>query len=162
MRWVGRALVRAEEQAANPGLCPAGISPGMLGATAPLLFSGNHRVLLTGATVQLHFGTGEVLAAAKHLGHLAGVTVLPPRKTIGYTHLLLDQHEVLCANGVWVESLLDAPGTRDALPTALRRQVERLTGPGAMQAARLCLSGAEAAVLTARQSKANRAGSLAA
>lgn len=60
LRWAGGRAVMARGAAA-----PVRFAPGVLGNDRPLLVSPQHRMLLSGWRVELMFGAGEVLAAAR-------------------------------------------------------------------------------------------------
>ena len=103
IRWIG-----SRKLAVLPGqdLRPVLIRAGALGENIPLrdlIVSPNHRILVSGAYASVFFGETEVLAAAKYLTHLPGIS-RPARRTITYWHILFDQHEVVLANGGWSES----------------------------------------------------------
>ncbi|UWQ90032.1 Hint domain-containing protein [Rhodobacteraceae bacterium M382] len=111
LRWVGSRRVQAKGKFA-----PIEISTAILqDASAPLLVSPQHRILWTGARAQLLFGDREVLVAAKHLLGHDGVQKRES-SAVTYLHLMLDQHEVIYANGAATESFF--PG--DSALTALR------------------------------------------
>jgi hypothetical protein len=98
LRWVGARTVPA----AGP-LAPVAIPAGMYGATAPLLVSPQHRMLLTGWQAELLTGTDEVLVAALHLVDGDRV-VRRPGGMVTYIHILFDRHHLVRANGAWSES----------------------------------------------------------
>lgn len=56
------------------------------------------------------FGDKEVLVPARKLLGLPGGTQ-ETASSIEYFHILLDRHEVVCANGAWSETLLTGPDT---------------------------------------------------
>ncbi|MDJ0629365.1 MAG: Hint domain-containing protein [Rhodobacter sp.] len=142
LRWVGRFHVTAQQMAGNPDLRPVELGVGALGSNAPthpLLLSPLHRVLLTGADVQLHFGAAEVLAVAKHLA-------VPAPRGLGlggftYTHLLFDAHQIVRANGLWCESLF-AGGRADRVARTSAARPPAVIRHGGR--ARPCLAGWEA------------------
>jgi hypothetical protein len=100
LRWIGRAKVRGVG-----ALAPVRFATGALGNVRPLYLSPQHRVLQRGWRADLHFGSPEVLAAALHLVNGHDATRAPCRDVV-YFHLLFDRHEILCAEGAAVESLL--------------------------------------------------------
>lgn len=84
---------------------PVKFAAGSLGARKPrrdLYLSQQHCVLLR------HEGC-ERLARAKHLIGRPGITLSPPQAALRYYHLLFDQHELIRADGLWVESLYLGP-----------------------------------------------------
>ncbi|MGB3277870.1 MAG: Hint domain-containing protein, partial [Pseudorhodobacter sp.] len=99
IRWLGNSTV--------PGLgelAPITIDPGVLdGATRQLQVSPQHRFLFTGYKAELLFGTSEVFVSAKHL--VNGINVRQEEcAKVAYLHLMLDQHEVIYADGTATES----------------------------------------------------------
>ncbi len=137
---------------------PIEIAAGALGPDCPaeaLCVSPQHRILISGAVCELHFGEHEVLVAAKHLLGLPGVGVLVPDLDHAYHHLLFDRHEVLISDGVALESLFladDVLGLLPALPASLAKALMA----GHAQTARRCLLAYEATILAAppRQARA--------
>ncbi|MDJ0823979.1 MAG: Hint domain-containing protein [Rhodobacter sp.] len=130
LRWIGRYTLSARQLAERPALRPVQVGADGLGRPAPerpLLVSPQQRVLLQGGDIALHFGVDEALAAAQHIAppaphgvSLAGFT---------YYHLLFDAHQIVCANGIWCESLFAArrpavaPGVRaEGLPAVIRHR----------------------------------------
>ncbi|MFX0547494.1 Hint domain-containing protein [Roseovarius sp. S1116L3] len=99
IRWIGSRTVAGVDRFA-----PISIAAHVLGrATRPLLVSPQHRILFTGYKAQLLFGFDEVLVAAKHL--LDGRDVVASdRAEVTYIHMMLDQHEVIYADGAATES----------------------------------------------------------
>lgn len=78
---------------------PDSLSPGV--PSAPLCVSPQHRILVEDPD------TGdEVLVPAAKLTWRKGIRRMRGKQAATYYHLLLDQHEVLMANGAPVESLL--------------------------------------------------------
>lgn len=130
VRWIGQQVVDGSDAAA-----PVRFGAKAAGNDMTLLVSPQHRMLLAGPFVDLHFGAPEVLAPALHLVGLPGIRRAPVQQ-VGYLHLLFDRHEIVQANGAWSESL--HPGGEVALALGLR-DLNRSTPP-----ARPILTGAEA------------------
>ncbi|WIY25480.1 Hint domain-containing protein [Parasedimentitalea psychrophila] len=150
LRWVGSRTV-----AAQGSFAPIEIASALLpGASAPLLVSPQHRMLWSGARAQMLFGIDEVLVAAQHLLASPAVT----RRTGGlvtYVHLMLDQHQVIYANGAATESFYPGDQALGALSDAGRDEMFTLfpelrshTG-GFGDTARLCLKSHEGLLLAA-------------
>lgn len=100
VEWIGSRKV-----AAKAAFAPVVISAGALGNENDLVFSPEHRVLLTGAAIELAFGDVEVLVAAKHLVDHDRIY----RRTGGdvrYFHVMFDAHEIVSSDGVYSESFL--------------------------------------------------------
>ncbi|WP_373356914.1 Hint domain-containing protein [Pseudoroseicyclus sp. CXY001] len=102
--WVGRRRVPGRGR-----LAPVEIAAGALGNARPLRLSQQHRVLLEGWRVALHFGETEALTAAKHLVNDSTIRIAPCDE-VEYVHLALDAHEILFAEGLATESLHLGPG----------------------------------------------------
>ena len=98
IRWIGRTTVPAAGR-----LAPVRFAPGTLGNDRALIVSPQHRMVMAGWQVQLHFATSEALVAAKHLVDGRGVTRLEGGE-VTYLHLLFDRHEVVFAEGAASES----------------------------------------------------------
>ena len=120
--WVGRCRVPAAVVAQRPDLLPVRIAPGALARAtpaAPLTVAPSHRVLVQGWALDLHLGLREALAVARDLVGRPGIARLAPDGPLDLYLVLLERHEVILADGLWVESLhpadipagvLSAPG----------------------------------------------------
>lgn len=131
---------------------------GALGNQREIAVSPQHRMLMAGAAVELHFGCEEVLAPAIAL--VNGVDVVQREGgMVTYYHLIFDRHEIVCAEGIWSESLHFGPASLAALSAEALEQLEAMM-PGGMAArrnepaARPCLKVQEAAVLCRRPAPA--------
>ena len=76
--------------------------------------SRQHRVVLSGAAVELYFGYDEVMAPAIALVD-AGLARVAPARVADYVHILTERHAVLVAEGTEVESLLLGADSRKGL-----------------------------------------------
>lgn len=93
----------------------------MLGmATADLVVSPQHCILLNGPIVAKQFGTDHVLAPARGLLSLPGVRLMQGKKSITYVSVLLQKHAVIWANGVACESLYPGPQAMHTLEPVQR------------------------------------------
>ncbi|WP_299547649.1 Hint domain-containing protein [uncultured Tateyamaria sp.] len=110
--WVAASTV--------PGLGRAGpvtLDAGILGAKSPVVVSPQHRLLISDPRCDAHFGVPEVLVAAGHL--VDGQQVRrESRKLVTYHHLLFERHEVICADGLYSESLLLGDDMRGVMSKA--------------------------------------------
>ena len=150
LRWIGKKTVEAKGN-----LAPIELSPTILqDAKAPLLVSPQHRILWSGPRAQLLFGDREVLVAAAHLLDNPAVR----RREGGdvtYLHLMLDQHEVIYANGAATESFFPGDEALSALNPEGRDEMfdlfpELRSHLGAFgDTARMCLKRHEARLLSA-------------
>lgn len=69
------------------------------------------------------FGAQEVLVAAKHLIGEGAMRLDPKGKPLVYFHLLLDDHMILKAHGIWTESLFLGDANVDQKGTAAKWNV---------------------------------------
>ncbi|WP_226783227.1 Hint domain-containing protein [Oceaniglobus trochenteri] len=102
LRAVGRTHLSAQILARLPMLAPVTLPVGAVGNDRALALSPNHRVAVSGPELDLLFGGGEFLVPAKCLA-----PAISPQGPQGvqYLHLLFDDHHLVLANGLWVESL---------------------------------------------------------
>lgn len=108
IRWVESSALPPERLRENPAMRPVRIKAGSLGTGQPerdLLVSQQHRILVRGPKVELLFGAHEALVAAKHLCSWPGISIDTSDDTVEYFHILLDNHEILTAEGAMAESL---------------------------------------------------------
>jgi hypothetical protein len=125
------------------------IPSGLFAASAPVVVTAQHRILLRAPALELAFGAPEVFVPAQALVR-AGVAraCLPALRR--FVHVLMPRHSVLDADGVLAESLYPAPtvvsGYSGSGRTGLVAAVDALP-PGPI--ARPDLRGAQA-VLAAR------------
>ncbi len=96
--WIGSDVADGSDRDA-----PVLIREGALGNRADLYVSPQHRMLIRDPRSELHSAEPEVLVAAVHL--VNGTTIR--RATFGeveYFHILLDQHQIIFAEGAPSES----------------------------------------------------------
>ena len=129
IRWIGSRKFDAIDLAVNPKLRPVRIKAGALGENMPeedLWVSRQHRVLVRSAIVQRMFGTDEVLIPAIKLTEFDGIDVDEEMQEVEYYHLLFDEHEVICSNGAWTESLFTGPEALKAVSPEARKEIEMI------------------------------------
>jgi Hint domain len=106
--WVGGTKVRLDcDDVAY--LRPVRFSIGSLGSgkpTSEVLLSQQHRVYLSSAQNELLFGVAGVFAPAKFLINDNDIVLDTTLSEISYFHILLEEHHVVCANGMHAESLM--------------------------------------------------------
>ncbi|PTQ74930.1 Hint domain-containing protein [Celeribacter persicus] len=120
IRWIGSTERRAVGKVA-----PIRIARDAFGNTRDLLVSPNHRMLLTGADVELMSGSHEVLVAAKYLVDGRSVRQIEGGH-VEYFHILFDNHEIVLAEGCWSESFHPGRVGLDSLCEATRQEVYTL------------------------------------
>lgn len=140
--WTGRRRVMAVQ-----GCAPVRIAAGALGNSAAGAVSRQHRVLGSGWRAEMLFGEPAVLVPAVHLLGRPGVTS-PEGGIVGYHHILLEQHAVMCTADLWSERFHAGPSAMEALLPETRADFQRrfsehLNAPLAYPS----LRGHEAAVL---------------
>lgn len=156
IRWIGQRALSGEELARSPNLRPVLIRAGSLGHGLPerdMLLSPQHRILLNSDRAALYFEEREVLAAAKHLVGIEGVSQVETRAAT-YIHFMCDQHEVVLSNGTWTESFQPGAQVMDGMGAAQRDEIydlfpelRAIEGLEAYQAARRSLKRHEAQLL---------------
>ena len=108
IKWIGVSKTGEQTLAQHPKLRPIRIKKGALGCSTPaqdLYVSPQHRILVRSKIAQRMFDEPEVLVAVKHLIELEGIDIMDDTKDVDYYHILLDNHEILIANGAACESL---------------------------------------------------------
>ncbi|WP_420586508.1 Hint domain-containing protein [Ruegeria sp.] len=141
VRWVGSQSVIATGR-----FRLVEIPRDVLSNFAPLMVSQQHRMLITHPVAELHFGVTDVFVPAISLAD-AGIARLSDEKTACFLHLLLDQHNVIDANGAASESLLASQVTCNSNPDALFFGDLAGMASSATKTARLSLSRREAGFL---------------
>lgn len=159
LRWTGRRTVRGEG-----ALAPVRICAGVLGNRRELIVSPQHRMLISGWQSELGFGEPEVLVAAKHLTHWAGVERISVPE-VDYVHLLFDDHQIILADGAPSESfhpgslVLDTDRAALAEVTSIFPELADPEARTRFPAARRVLTGREAMALLPPDQPSGRAGS---
>lgn len=154
--WAGQSSLSGLALRRHPHLRPIRLRRGALGGVPDedLRISPEHRVLVTGPRAHALFGCDEVLVRAADLLDYRAIAPDLALHGVVYVHLLLEDHQVLFANGLPCESF--HPGL--AAPDMLRhhRADLRAVMPDIADApdrfgptARRCLSAGEAALLAA-------------
>ncbi|WP_299911780.1 Hint domain-containing protein [uncultured Paracoccus sp.] len=74
-------------------------------ATADLVVSPQHRIVVRSRIARTMFGADEVLVAAKQLCQIEGIDVAQDLDEVSYVHFLFCDHQIVLANGAETESL---------------------------------------------------------
>ncbi|MBV1902149.1 MAG: Hint domain-containing protein [Marinosulfonomonas sp.] len=159
IQWIGRRRISGARLAAMPQLRPVRIKANFFGARQPepdLIVSPEHRILLKGDAAQALFNTPEVLVCARDLINDHTVRVEHNMRDLCYIHLMLNEHQVIWANGVECDSFHPANAALDHLDDEQRRALDQVAPTVALDPfsygdfARRNLTQAEAAILTSR------------
>ena len=118
IRWIGSSKV-----AGIGKMAPIRVAAGVFGPNErDLWLSPNHRLLRTGAELDLYFQSNEIFVAAKHLLQHPGVQQVTCNE-VEYFHILFDAHEVILSNGLWSESFHPGHQGMDGFDADTRAEV---------------------------------------
>jgi len=121
LRWIGHKRLGPRELLKRPELHPILLPAGCLGDGLPsrdLMLSPQHRVLLGGWQLQMHFGLDEALAPAHALVGKNGIARLDGNRELVYFHIMFDRHEIVFSNDLASESFLVGDTIRDGMDRA--------------------------------------------
>lgn len=145
--WMGRMRGTTPEGAPlpdpvvlYPGDGPVGDSP-----IERLRLAPGHRAMLRLPDVQLHHGTDEALARVSDLSRRYSKRPDPNMGGLVYHHILMEQHELVNAGGLWVETVDAEMALRLDVPDWVRKK-SRIFDQSA-QTARMCLTRDEAQMI---------------
>ncbi|UWQ13741.1 Hint domain-containing protein [Aliiroseovarius sp. M344] len=126
--WIGNKRITGARMFAMPELRPIRLRAGAIRSGQPdadLIVSGQHQILLNGKRARELFNEDEVLISARDLVDERRVVVDYTIREITYYHVLLENHEVVWANGVPAESFHPANANLDSLePDQRNRLIE--------------------------------------
>lgn len=146
--WTGRVEVAVDVSPTDAGavtIAADAFGPGL--PARRIRLTPSHRILLTDQALDLHFGEAEMFAAAGDLVDADAVRLAAGGgRQVSY-HLLLADHQVILAEGLWVESLFADDRMMAAMPARRRRRIAELIGAGHRQTARACLNAGEILLL---------------
>lgn len=120
IRWIGTRMV--------PGIgrmAPIEIAQGHLGALRPHRVSPQHRLLVSGADVQMVTGETEGLATALHLVDGTAIRQVPTG-FVTYVHIATDAHDLVQVDGVWSETLMVGPRSLNRMTDAQHTELTAL------------------------------------
>lgn len=154
LRWLGRTDVDPSEMAGCANTRPVRVKRDAFGPGQPtkdVVLSPNHRVLISGARAELHFGEPEVLLPVKAL--MDGVTIYQEtaRQGISYFHLLLDGHHIVETSGLLSESLF--LGDQSMLAVSLQARQDLTSRLTECELQQLSATMAARPLLRARQAR---------
>ncbi len=150
--WADRTVISASKLQSTANLRPIKIAARSIDKQTPaqdLLLSPEHRILLKLPQIELLFGCGEVFVPIKSVANGGDVSRILPDHAISYYHIMFAQHEIVLAEGLWVESFFPGKMALAALPAKKQAQIRGLLGAqtDTMKTARFCLKPREAALL---------------
>ncbi len=125
---VGRRRHGALELLLDPALRPVRIMTGALTGGRPgqdLLVSQDHRLLVDDWRAAVLFGEEEILIPARALLNDRNVLVECPTAGVEYFAILTDGDTMVCANGLWAETLLPEDSLQAGPADAARRGATR-------------------------------------
>lgn len=123
VRWILHHRMPAGTLATGPGPASVQLAPGAVSAgrpEQPLIVSGSLRIQIREPMAELLFGEPQVFAQAGRLADGGAIAALPAGTSGTVVQLLFDAHELVQANGLWVESLWLGEPTLRALPPMAR------------------------------------------
>jgi len=129
IRWIGGTRLSLRNLLNRPDLRPIFVPANSLGNGLPsrdLRVSPQHRLLLGGWQVQLHFALDQVLAPAKSLVGKAGIRVDDGADSVEYFHFMFDRHEIVFSESLPTESFLVGDTIRDGMDEAQLREILEL------------------------------------
>ncbi len=154
--------ISARQLERQPQLKPVRISAHALSHNHPaldLLVSRQHRMLVSSKIAERMFGVQDVLIPAIKLTSLEGIEVEHGTSGIVYFHLVMENHEVVFAEGAPSESLYLGNGALKSMPAAglveLMTLFPELAAGQYRPSARPIPSGSRAKRLMARHAKNN-------
>jgi hypothetical protein len=161
IRWIGKRRISKRQLQANAKLRPVSIAAGAIGPGCPrrsVMLSRQHRILIRSMALLRACGDGEALAPAVGLLDLPGVRLRDGLDGVSYYHILLDRHEIVCANGLWAETLFLGPQARRTLSPADLAEIavmfpEQLSAATPMAPARALLSRKDTQAVVRRNHK---------
>ena len=125
VRWVNTTYSHRADHHAQITIAKGALGDGL--PAQNLRLSPQHRVLIGSRIVERVAGSEQVLAAAKHLWSLPGVTQDLGFLPVQYHHFACDNHEIVFANGTPVETFYAGAQARAALSTkAIQRLVKNI------------------------------------
>ncbi|SMX43627.1 Hint domain-containing protein [Octadecabacter ascidiaceicola] len=145
--WVGRWRVPWPMLLTSSRHWPVTIASSDPANARCLTVSSGHRILLRDPWFDLHNGTHEVLCRS---GLVAPPHMPMAGKAMIWHHILLPQHEIICANGHWTESLFAGGKLFSELPDQMQAEARAFCGDGHKYPARPILRSHEARLFFAK------------
>ncbi|MFQ6553981.1 Hint domain-containing protein [Aestuariibius insulae] len=147
IREVARSTISKTALDRFPKYAPIFFEKDAVGNDAAFSVSPQHRLLLRGAVPELLFDEAEVLVPALLLVNGTTIQQHTPLEPVEYIHLLLETHEIVCADGIWSETLV--PGCRAMICAGGLTLVEDVMEIEELPSARPSLKGWEGRLIAA-------------
>ncbi len=150
--WIGRTRLDAGYFRQYPDEAPLSLPAGSLANGTPvhdLCLTGDHRVLLCSARAELLYFSAEVLAPAKAWLDRDVARAVVPQRSFTLTHILCAEHQIILAEGAWVETMFTGPEALRRLSPQDRARLKDLLGADyrRQSTARPCVTRKEARLL---------------
>ncbi len=100
-----------------------------LGLTRDVILAPHQRLIMTGGEAEYLYGEDAVMIHARHLRHFHAAGWADCGPLVRYHAVLLDSHECLSVQGLWVESLFVGPLVPDILRTTVLSEMAPLRVP---------------------------------
>lgn len=117
LRWIG-----TRSTVARGRLAPVRFEAGALGNEVPVMVSPQHRMMVRGWRVEMHFGEAEALVPAISLVDGDRVCQVESDE-ITYVHLLFDRHEIIYGGGIPSESFLPGQQALDSMTAQVQQEI---------------------------------------
>jgi len=128
LRHVFQTRLDYAQLVSRPHLRPVLLRTGGIGPAVPekdMLLSPNHRVLVGAEKTVLDLEDHEALVSAKHLVHNRHIRVVD-MLAVTYILPVFERHQIVLANGLWVEAFNPADHSLNGLGNAQRNEIEEL------------------------------------
>jgi len=124
VRWMGKSVMYSETLMQFPNRRPIIFRAGALGFDHPeFRVSPQHKIFTQDERLRSEIGSDEGLIPAKHLVNDTTILVDHSCEQVTYYHMLLGQHEIVNADGVWSESFYPGAYTMDTLDHQTRSEI---------------------------------------
>ncbi|MEE4235428.1 MAG: Hint domain-containing protein [Anderseniella sp.] len=126
--WIGKTDATVAEMQSSVERRPIRIPADAFSPGVPfddLFVSAQHRIVLWHVFADLLFGQSGVMVRAKHLLGACAETVIPT-SSLSFFHVLLDQHDIVLANGLEAESFQPSQSNEIGMVPEMRNTLHKL------------------------------------
>lgn len=153
--WICRSRLLPSYFLRNPDTRPVCLPAGSLGSGCPthdLQVTGTSGVLLSGTGAETLYDADEKLAPAHAWLDVGRAHQIAPKMTYTVTHIMCARHEIIVAQGAWVETMCPDPEALARLPSKDLARIVTVLGENtlAQQTARARMSRKEALAMIAQ------------